>query len=88
MRRNLVLVASLLLAGSACRHGWVRPGATEQDFLRDYDCCRYGCDDQQLSAAAAGKQQEGEATRRMKRNYKLCLRLRGWQVVRGAGFRP
>ena len=65
--KRAVLLAGLLLVASACHHGWVRPGATEQDFLRDYDCCRYGCDEQQQSGAAAGRQQEGEATRRMKR---------------------
>lgn len=86
--KHVMLLAGLLLVASACRHGWVRPGATEQDFLLDYDCCRYGCEEQQRSEAAAGRQQQGEATRRLKRNYKLCLRLRGWKVARGEGFRP
>ena len=91
MRRvtaNGLLLAGLLFITSGCRHGWVRPGATEQDFLTDYNCCRYGCDEEQQSAAAAGKEQQGDARKRIKRNYKLCLRLRGWKVVRGKGFRP
>lgn len=83
-----VILAGILVVVSGCRTGWVRAGATEMEFLRDYDCCRYGCDQEQQTLEAGGRQQQGDAARRAKRDYKLCLRLRGWHPVRGKGFRP
>ena len=86
--RGRIVAGLLLVAALGCRSGWVKPGSTEQDFLQDYNCCRYGCDDERQTLAAAGREQKTDAVRAAKRNYKLCLRLRGWHVVRGEGYRP
>jgi len=83
-----LLLALLLGALAGCR-GYMRPGATYQDFMQDYSACEMGI-------GVPGGYYGGGFGRTMLANKMLtqgpinhCMMARGWDIRRGSDvYRP
>ena len=81
MMRLLIVIAGLLLVLTGClTRGFVREGATEQDFYKELQQCSNETKEPDSSCDTAGCAQWHHQGNKDRRN--LCMKVRGWRMSR------
>jgi hypothetical protein len=83
MRRTLCAVVLVLAMLGCARKGYVKPGASSQDFNGDYAQCEREIGYEGWCFGVGCLVAKGEIDGRVKR----CLLAKGWSVEEG-GYRP